>query len=221
MHKLFEVNIDPNFHISGLPISHTTKLSVFIPPIEQCIPTENNYFGLEPMTHGNFLISQEDRSLSIPLRKFIEMSLVDACPFVFECASSNPDHIESITSLGQEVMDFARENCVTKTLLKYYLESFIKTKESSPHRSFRYGSILRKLYKNIRTVDMTEEEWDIYYNLKENSQKYNKEYVLVHLDFDLQELEQSCEKNEFYLDRVNMELVNQFLVRIHKTQFGI
>jgi hypothetical protein len=221
MESIIEIEINSEFHISQLPTTHIRKFALYIPTADQCIPTENNYFGLDELTFGNVIIDPEQGKLSMTLRQFFK-DFLSSQPYAFEIACTPHNSISSETDIGAESLLFCKENMVSKNLIDAYLQLFLANKNKEKHlKAYRYGVLLKKLYRGIKTTEMNDEEAVVYSQIqKKRMAKADIGMTLASLDFDLQELESKCEKEELY-PSIDMKYVNQFLVRTHKTYLNL
>jgi len=220
MDSIIEIDIDKDIHVSPFPVSHIRKFALYIPPLEQCIPTEEHYFGLDELPIGDLLVEQESGKLSMSVRWFIK-SIILSDTSAFEMTCSPEYAISQGSDIGREILSFAKDNLVSKNLVKRYLELFLEAKKRSNgyRKAFRYGTILNRLYKGLRTTEMTDEETSIYKSLT-NGPNSQKDLILANVDIDLQELESRVNLDEIY-PGIDKSFVNQFLIRIHKTYLGI
>lgn len=220
MESIIEIDINKDVHISPFPISHIRKFALYIPPLEQCIPTENHYFGLDELPIGDLLVEQETGKLSMSVRWFIK-SIILSDTFAFEMSCSPEFTISQDSNIGRDILAFGRDNLVSNNLIKRYLELYLEAKKKSNgyKKSFRYGTILNRLYKGLRTTEMTDEESSVYKSLTSSPQS-EKDLIMANMDFDLQELESKINLDEIY-PGIDKNFVNEFLIRIHKTYLGI
>lgn len=220
MDSIIEININKEVHISPFPITHIRQFALYIPPLEQCIPTENHYFGLDELPIGDLFVEQDTGKLSMSVRWFIK-SIILSNTFAYEMSCSPNYTISQDSNIGREILAFGRDNLVSKNIIKNYLELFLDAKKrpNGYRKAFRYGTILNRLYKGLRTTEMTDGEIDIYKSLTSENH-LQKDLILANMDFDLQELESKVNLDELY-PGIDKNFVNDFLIRIHKTYLGI
>jgi hypothetical protein len=218
MESIFDIDINAEFHPSQFPLDHVRSFSVYIPTLEQCIPSENHYFGIEEFPNGSLFVEQETGRLMMPLRMFFK-SLLNGNPYAYEVACTPTQYVTNYTQLGNEVLSFAIENFATKALTEKYEQLFILHKSSSVryYKAIRYFAELKRLYSGLNTVEMNEKEQELYYAAQINGiNKKNVTLLLAHMDFELQEL---ATKATF--PQIDLNYVNQFLIRIHKSYLRV
>lgn len=218
MESIFEVEINPEFHPSQLPYDHVRSFSVYIPPLEQCIPSENHYFGLDELPSGSLFIEQETGKLTMPIRVFFK-SLLAGNPYAYEIACTPHDCLTQCTPLGSDVLSFAVENFAIKPLADKYLSAFLTQKSTSVNygKAVRFFTILKRLYSGLKTTEMTQDEVELYQSVKNAGIKKKEiDLLLAHMDFDLQEMESSA-----VFPQPDMNYINQFLIRTHKSYLNM
>ena len=213
MDSIFDIAINPGCHPSQFPIDYVRDFSVYIPPLEQCIPSENHYFGIDEFPNGSIFVEQQSGKLMMPIRMFFK-SLMNGNPYSYEIACSPQQQIINCTPIGTDVLNFAAENFATKALADQYVKLFLLHKATSHYgKAVRYYTIVKRLYSGLKTVEMTEGEADLQHAASINGIKKNKiELMLAHMDFELQEMET---KATFPL--IDLNYINQFLIRTHKS----
>jgi hypothetical protein len=218
MDTLIEVNIDPEFHVSPLPITYVRKQALYIPPLEQCIPKESHYFGLEVFNHPNFTINQETGSVAYPVRDFVRLfTYGETAPFEF--AATPRSLITNETDIGSYILKYCIDNFISETLITSYNNLFLLSKSRGAYmKAFRYGTILKRLYSGLKITEMTDDEQK-FYN-KKKILKREVELTLARLDFDLQELESTFTFEKYY-PPFTLDQVNKFLVEIYKKQLNL
>jgi hypothetical protein len=217
MENIFEIDLDPNYHISTFPTTHVRKFALYIPPIEQYLPTENHYFGLEEMTYGNLVIDQENGGISTTVRHFFK-DMLNNKTYAYEIACTPAPLIHN--ELGQEIMTFAKENLITHDLADNYMREFNNAKLNGQHaRVFRFGTILTRLCKGLRTTEMTDAEHFIYSELLDD--KISLRDTALELNYMTNVVQGLVKTSGDLFPPVDMKYVNQFLVRIHKEYYKI
>ena len=218
MENIIELDLDPTFHISQLPTTYVKKFILYIPPMEEYIPNENHYFGLTDMSYGNVILDQENRSLSMTVRHFFK-ELINNKTYAYEIAATPQPFINDYSKQGVDLFEFAKDNLITDQIIDNYYLNFNKAKANGNHsKTFRIGTIIRRLGKNLRTTDMTDEEFN-FYNLLENDELSDKEIALTlnNMTIEIQTLMKNC-RDLFH--PIDMNFINQFLIRLHKEYYG-
>lgn len=220
MDNLIEININREYHVSQPNTSHIRKFALYIPPKDKCVPNESHYFGLEEFSYGATCINQEEGKLVLSVRQFFK-NLLENNVYAYELACTPQSEIQEVSVLGYEALSYGKENVVSKDLVSNYVKLFLLNKSKRRYtKAFRYGTIIKRLYSNIRTTEMTDDEKEVFDLLsKRKISKEKIELILAHMDFDLQELDSNCVLDEIY-PPVNMKYINEFLIRIYKTHLG-
>lgn len=214
MQHLLEIDINPEFHISTFGVTNVRKFALYIPPLEKCLPTEKNYFGLEELSYGDLFIDQESGSITMSVRHFFK-DLLSNIQYAYEISCTPTSHINQEFTTGIEILNFGRENLVSKPLVDNYLNSFTHYRvNDNLINAYRVGTILKRLYKGHRTTEMTDQESDFYKLLIDN--KANLEdlyYELVGMEMDFQNI--NINLDDFF-PIIDKNFINEFLIRIHR-----
>ena len=221
MDNIIEININNDFHISHTTLAYLRKFALHIPEISKCVPNENHYFGLDELPSDQMTIDNELGKLSMQVRFFIK-KIIASNLYAYELACTPQQHIIFEWPLGNEVMTFCRDNLISKQLISNYLKLFVTNKSKNNYiKAFRYGTMLRRLYKGIKTTDLTNEAFDIYNNIVNKTiSKNDIEMILVHMDFELQDLESNVNIDELF-PPIDIKYANQFLIQTYKSYLKI
>lgn len=221
MDNIIEININDDYHISHTTLTHIKKFALHIPDANKCVPTENNYFGLDELPLEQLLIERDTGKISMPVRLFIK-KIIASNPYTYEFACTPRQYIEYEQPLGNEVMTFCRDNLISKQLIANYLKLFVMCKSKRNYaKAFRYGTMLRRLYNGIKTTEMREDEHTMYTSIRKKTISTNDiEMSLVHLDFELQDLESSINLDELF-PPINKQYTNQFLIQSYSSYLNI
>ena len=221
MDNIIEININDDYHMSHVTLTHVKKFALHIPNARKCIPNENHYFGLEELPLEQLLIERDTGKISMPVRLFVK-KIIASNPYVYEFACTPRQFIENEQPLGNEVMTFCRDNLISKKLIENYLKLFVSCKSNGIHaKAFRYGTMLRRLYKGIKTTEMREDEFITYTSIQNNTISIaDIEMTLVHLDFELQDLESNVNLDNIF-PPIDNKYTNQFLIQSYSSYLNI
>lgn len=214
MNTILSIVIDKTLHISQPATSHVRKVSIYVPTKEKCVPSENHYFGIDDFSYGGALVDQAEGIFYITPRHFIQ-NLVSGSTYAYELACT-PSHL--VEGKDLEILDFGKQHAINRNLLGIYLADFLSSKKKNKYsKAYRIGTILKRLYSDLRVIEMTDQETEVYNRIvKKKYPKEQIELILAQMDFDLQELEQKCDK-EVSFPHPNIPHINQFLIRTYNT----
>jgi hypothetical protein len=216
MENIIEIELNPEFHISKFLTTNVRKLALYIPTIDQLMPTESNYFGLKEMTYGNIILDQESGLVALTVRQFFK-ALLSNMPYAYEIACTPHSNIVADSQLGFEILNFGKTHLISKPIIDKYLKSFTEDKITGNYtRAYRIGTVLKRLYRGLRTTEMTNEETELYNHLLSDTVKLEDiEFSLTHMDVEFQSIEPTINYNDIF-PPIDINYINQFLIQTHK-----
>jgi hypothetical protein len=221
METIIEIDLNPEYHVSKFLTTNVRKFALYIPTIDQIMPNESHYFGINKLTYGNIVINQEKGMVALTLRQFFK-ALLSNMPYAYEIACTPISNINPEFQLGIDILNFGKSNLISKSIVDTYIKNFTYDKINGNYtRAYRFGTILKRLYSGLRTTEMTLEETTMYGHLLSDTIKLEDiEFALTHMDIEFQSNESLIHLDEIY-PQVDINYINQYLIRTHKDYLKI